>query len=402
MAGSEVRFDNSGDGLGRYNIYNYQKVTNADNNTVYVYEKVGNWLEEGLILEKDKIIWNEGNRTPPDSICSYPCSTGLQKIMQQGDTCCWICNECRDFQYLVDEFTCEDCKTAWWPYANRSGCYALPEQYMDWNSYFALVPIAIAVIGIVLTLFVIYTFIKYIETPIVKASGRELSFILLFGILFCYFMTFVLLAKPATIICAFQRFGVGLGFALIYGALLTKTNRISRIFDSARKSARRPSFISPKSQVIITMIMVSIQVVGTVIWFLVEPPGIRVYVPEEKRNEAILKCMVKDSSFLVSLVYNMLLITTCTIYAVKTRKIPENFNESKFIGFTMYTTCIIWLAFVPIYFGTGNSFEVRISIPLNRFNDYKVDLMSAITAIAVIRNSFHEKVKRINENKEKQ
>ena len=41
------------------------------------------------------------------------------------------------------------------------------------------------------------------------------------------------------------------------------------------------------------------------------------------------------------------------------RKIPENFNESKFIGFTMYTTCIIWLAFVPLYFGTGNSFEVR-------------------------------------------
>ena len=25
----------------------------------------------------------------------------------------------------------------------------------------------------------------------------------------------------------------------------------------------------------------------------------------------------------------------------------------------MYTTCIIWLAFIPIYFGTGNSFEVR-------------------------------------------
>jgi metabotropic glutamate receptor 2/3 len=24
----------------------------------------------------------------------------------------------------------------------------------------------------------------------------------------------------------------------------------------------------------------------------------------------------------------------------------------------MYTTCVIWLAFIPIYFGTGNSFEV--------------------------------------------
>jgi 7 transmembrane sweet-taste receptor of 3 GCPR len=57
-------------------------------------------------------------------------------------------------------------------------------------------------------------------------------------------------------------------------------------------------------------------------------------------------------------VYNMVLITICTIYAIKTRKVPENFNEAKFIGFTMYTTCIIWLAFVPLYFGTGNSYEV--------------------------------------------
>jgi hypothetical protein len=58
-------------------------------------------------------------------------------------------------------------------------------------------------------------------------------------------------------------------------------------------------------------------------------------------------------------VYNMVLITVCTVYAIKTRKVPENFNEAKFIGFTMYTTCIIWLAFVPLYFGTGNSYEVQ-------------------------------------------
>lgn len=54
----------------------------------------------------------------------------------------------------------------------------------------------------------------------------------------------------------------------------------------------------------------------------------------------------------------MILITTCTIYAIKTRKIPENFNESKFIGFTMYTTIVIWMAFVTMFFGTHNSFEV--------------------------------------------
>lgn len=39
----------------------------------------------------------------------------------------------------------------------------------------------------------------------------------------------------------------------------------------------------------------------------------------------------------------------CTLYAFKTRNVPENFNEAKFIGFTMYTTLVIWIAFVVIY-----------------------------------------------------
>ncbi|KAK5896128.1 hypothetical protein CgunFtcFv8_009762 [Champsocephalus gunnari] len=50
-------------------------------------------------------------------------------------------------------------------------------------------------------------------------------------------------------------------------------------------------------------------------------------------------------------------MVTCTVYAIKTRGVPETFNEAKPIGFTMYTTCIIWLAFIPIFFGTSQSAE---------------------------------------------
>jgi len=50
------------------------------------------------------------------------------------------------------------------------------------------------------------------------------------------------------------------------------------------------------------------------------------------------------------------------VYAVLTRNIPEAFNESKFIGFTMYTTCIIWLAFVPIYFTSSQSNHIALNI----------------------------------------
>lgn len=47
--------------------------------------------------------------------------------------------------------------------------------------------------------------------------------------------------------------------------------------------------------------------------------------------------------------FDFFLILMCTLYAFKTRNVPENFNEAKFIGFTMYTTLVIWIAFVVIY-----------------------------------------------------
>lgn len=47
--------------------------------------------------------------------------------------------------------------------------------------------------------------------------------------------------------------------------------------------------------------------------------------------------------------FDFFLIAMCTLYAIKTRNVPENFNEAKFIGFTMYTTLVIWIAFVAIY-----------------------------------------------------
>lgn len=252
---------------------------------------------------------------------------------------------------------------------------------MRWKSLFAVIPMTMSLIGIVMTAVVIWLFIKNHDTPLVRASGRELSYMLLFGILLCYLNTFVLLAKPTVMTCIIQRFGIGVGFSIIYGALLTKTNRISRIFDSASKSAQRPNFISPRSQVIITISLIAIQILITMVWMIVEPPGTRFHYPN--RKEVILKCNIQDMSFLFSQLYNMLLITICTVYAVKTRKIPENFNESKFIGFTMYTTCIIWLAFIPIYFGTGNSYEVILW-----FDYYRYDYVCTKTYIRTY-TTFH-------------
>lgn len=103
--------------------------------------------------------------------------------------------------------------------------------------------------------------------------------------------------------------------------------------------------------------IVSIQLIGAIAWLVIERPDIREIYPYPLT--AVLTCRVSTFSLIMSLVYNMILIILCTWYAFKTRKIPENFNEAKYIGFTMYSTCIVWLAFLPIYFGTNNDYKVR-------------------------------------------
>lgn len=98
---------------------------------------------------------------------------------------------------------------------------------------------------------VFWVFIRHNNTPLVKASGRELCYILLLGVFMSYAMTFLFLAKPSPAICALRRLGLGTSFAVCYSALLTKTNRIARIFSAVKDGAgaARPRFISPSSQV---------------------------------------------------------------------------------------------------------------------------------------------------------
>lgn len=97
-------------------------------------------------------------------------------------------------------------------------------------------------------------------------------------------------------------------------------------------------------------------------WFVADPPHTVVDYGEQRTQDpmaarGVLKCDISDLSLICSLGYSILLMVTCTVYAIKTRGVPETFNEAKPIGFTMYTTCIIWLAFIPIFFGTSQSAE---------------------------------------------
>ncbi|OXB61900.1 hypothetical protein ASZ78_005806 [Callipepla squamata] len=355
-AGTPVVFNENGDAPGRYDIFQYQ-ITNRSTE----YKIIGHWTNQ-LHLNVEDMQWANREHTHPASVCSLPCKAGERKKTVKGVPCCWHCERCEGYHYQVDEFNCELCPINKRPNANRTDCQLIPIIKLEWHSPWAIVPVFIAILGIIATTFVIVTFVRYNDTPIVRASGRELSYVLLTGIFLCYSITFLMIATPDTVICSFRRIFLGLGMCFSYAALLTKTNRIHRIFEQGKKSVTAPKFISPASQLVITFSLISLQLIGVFIWFAIDPPHTIVDYGEQRTLEpenarGVLKCDISDLSLICSLGYSILLMVTCTVYAIKTRGVPETFNEAKPIGFTMYTTCIIWLAFIPIFFGTAQSAE---------------------------------------------
>ncbi|CAK6969119.1 glutamate receptor%2C metabotropic 5a [Scomber scombrus] len=348
VSGETIHFDKSGDSPGRYEIMNFKHIGEDD----YAYIHVGSWDQGGLKMNDEEIWSNDSDII--QSVCSEPCQKAQIKVIRKGEvSCCWTCTPCKDNEFVFDEYTCRACVLGSWPTDDLRGCEPIPVQYVRWGDPEPIAAVVFSCLGLMATLFVTSVFIKFWDTPVVKSSSRELCYIILAGICLGYLCTFSLIAKPHIVYCYLQRLGIGLSPAMSYSALVTKTNRIARILAGSKKKicTKKPRFMSACAQLVIAFLLILLQLGIIVTLLIIEPPQVIYDYPSIR--EVHLICNLTTLGVVAPLGYNGLLILSCTFYAFKTRNVPANFNEAKYIAFTMYTTCIIWLAFVPIYFGSN-------------------------------------------------
>ena len=348
-----IDFDTNGDQRGGYTVINLQKKSDSS----FGFEVVGDWDEDlsnrisSLQIYGD-IQWSHGsNESVPISICSHPCGNGEypEPIADQAQ-CCWVCRTCPGNNEVSTGLACTTCALGYTPNENNTECIFIEPSYLTWSHGWSIAIIILTIIGIIVTTIVATIFIVYYKHKLIKASSRELSAVLLTGIMLCYILPFFYIEKPSEWNCAIQRFGVGFCFSLCYSALLVKTNRIHRIFNQLKDSIQAPHLISPQSQLFFTALLVAVQVVIATVWLIAERPSV-VHVYNTMSTE--LKC--GESPYIglsITLGYNFILLFITTYFAFRTRKVPQNFNEAKFISFTVYTLCILWIAFIPIYFAT--------------------------------------------------
>lgn len=105
LVGSVVRFDQLGDGLVPYRIFNFRRL---DNSSTYDYVPIGRWEPYTLHLDSDKVLWRTEDSRPPVSACSSDCNVGQIKLISPENRCCWVCSACGPLKTVIDEFTCSD------------------------------------------------------------------------------------------------------------------------------------------------------------------------------------------------------------------------------------------------------------------------------------------------------
>ena len=349
-----IKFDSNGDQRGSYCVKNLQHVNTSDGiGKELKYVKVGLWdmLTEKLDIYNE-VEWN--SEKVPESVCSRPCRGGLYPAPVDGQlACCWVCHPCPRAREVSDGRQCTLCEQGYSPNTNKTKCVENPQLYLSWLNPFTVIMLLLTMVGLGVTTFVGIIFSVRRKHPIVKASSRELSAVLLVGIFLCFLLPFTGVGKPNIYTCTIHRFGFGFSFSLCYSALLIKTNRIFRIFSRAGESIQKPALIHPKSQLFFTSMLVLVQVVISVVWLVVERPGVT-YIYGDKITE--VTCAASPySSVIVPLGFNFVLLIASTVFAFLSRKIPQNFNETRFICMTLVTILITWTGFIPTYFGSGQA-----------------------------------------------
>jgi hypothetical protein len=140
-----------------------------------------------------------------------------------------------------------------------------------------------------------------------------------------------------------------LGFTTMFCALFIKTARLWRIF---RQSTLAVTRISIKELSIWLGICISIEVIYTVAWESTTPFTTTLIVPDPLRPARNYYQCETNSTFIgfaaTSLVIKGVLIIIGVILCALVRKIPDGFNEAKYIAFAIYNTLLIVLVFVPI------------------------------------------------------
>ncbi|XP_007910483.2 extracellular calcium-sensing receptor-like [Callorhinchus milii] len=364
--GEVVDFDENGDPIASYDIINWKQ--GADGSVQFV--TVGHYdASEGsghkLVLKEEDIIWNRGQNKVPQSMCTISCPPGTRKGVREGEPiCCFDCLPCDDGEISnqTDSIKCTKCPLDFWSNHERVQCIPKEIEYLSYEETMGIMLTVIALCGACITKAVAAIFFCYRKTVIVRANNSELSFYLLFSLTLCFLCSVSFIGKPTHWSCMIRHTAFAISFTLCISCVLAKTVVVLIVFKATLPNNNTLKWFGPLQQRAGIFISVSVQVLICIIWLVSSPPfpSKNTQVSNAKN---ILECDVGSVvDFCCVFGYIGFLSAMCFILAFLARKLPDNFNEAKYITFSMLIFFVVWIAFIPAYVSSPGKYTVAVEI----------------------------------------
>ncbi|XP_029139791.1 vomeronasal type-2 receptor 26-like [Protobothrops mucrosquamatus] len=366
-AGEKIYFDQNGERIAAFDIINW--VTFPNNSFLRV--KVGKIVPHvssntSFTIDENNIVWpSKFNQTCPISICNDNCFKGFSKRKKEGlPFCCYDCFPCPKgkISNQEDMDDCIQCPEGQFPNHGQDGCLPKEIIYLSHKESLGISLTILALSLFLITALVFGLFIKYQDTPIVKANNRNLTYTLLVSLLLSFLCALLFIGQPEKVMCLIRQSAFGIIFTIAVSCVLGKTVIVVLAFKATKPNSKIRKWMGKPLANSIVFSCFFLQIIICITWLAVAPPFPDLDM-HSLPEEIILECNEGSNvMFYCVLSFMGFLAVVSFIVAFLARTLPDTFNEAKFITFSMLIFCAVWLSFFPAYLSTKGKYMVAVEI----------------------------------------
>ena len=365
-----INFDEDGD--PKFTSYTFTAIIADEmNNDSLHFVDIGTWDGKCGKTDISNVPWRKNETVT--SQCSIPCNAGMFKI--PGDVvCCWTCVACK-----LDSITthgnatsCVQCDDTSISNKNKTKCLPLKELYFTKESTVFKVTIFGSSLAIVCITFVGILFLKYWNTPVVKSANRELSILQLFMIFASLWYPVSYWMQPSTFQCILQSIWLAFCPTTVLAVTFVKTYRLYRIFNKMTTEESR--LLKNKYQSLVVLFVLFLQTVLALSWF--QYYSVKIVKDINRAEHSFMQncCENTDILLVVLQCYNLTIALACAFMAFRARKLPNAFNEARYITFGTFTYCITWMCAIPLFLSLSIGEKKQVTCAMNTISNFALFL----------------------------